>query len=197
MKTTKQPLIGLAGPAGAGKTYLALTLVKELGFERGSYADKLRKVASVLFGVPTQTFRLDKYTIDPFWNMTPREMLQKLGTDACRNHIVSNIWVKSFWRDADMLYGGYPLVIDDVRFPDEAQAIIDRGGIIYKIESDGAFACESPPWWKLWRKRHASEKPLPWRLVYRTFRNDKRNYSQAAEQLLSLVEYDIKTRWTT
>jgi hypothetical protein len=63
--------------------------------------------------------------------MTPRLMLQLLGTEAGRDIIHPNIWVNalfaSYLKDSNW-------VVTDVRFPNEAQAIKDRGGIVIRVD---------------------------------------------------------------
>ena len=73
--------------------------------------------------------------------LTPRRLLQLLGTEAGRNIIHPNIWVNALFAD-------YPKIVDiddkgldvyeswiitDVRFPNEAQAIKDRGGVVIRV----------------------------------------------------------------
>ncbi len=102
------------------------------------------------------------YTIFPYtnqnmdssyWNLvklTPRKLLQLLGTDCGRNIIHPNIWVNALFADykqdlyiktnhpiSENLDVKYPnWIITDVRFPNEAQAIKDRGGIVIRVERD-------------------------------------------------------------
>ena len=90
-------------------------------------------------------------------NLTPRLFLQKIGTDLFRNQLHPNIWVNSlmseykpfkkeggFQRSVKSEEGipydfeyeiEYPnWIITDVRFPNEADAVKDREGIIIRIE---------------------------------------------------------------
>lgn len=75
--------------------------------------------------------------------MTPRLMLQLLGTDCGRDIIHSNIWVNSLMAD----YKPVPLwgrestqisdlpkwLITDTRFPNEAGAVLDKGGLLIRV----------------------------------------------------------------
>lgn len=80
--------------------------------------------------------------------MTVRELLQKLGTDAIRDNLHTNAWVNALFADYKQIrpnpkVGGqqvnwvhpyYPdWIITDTRFPNEAQAIKDRGGIVIRV----------------------------------------------------------------
>jgi len=74
--------------------------------------------------------------------LTPRKLLQLLGTEAGRQIIHPNIWINALFADYKTLGFGdgdvavleFPnWIITDVRFPNEAQAIKDRGGIVIRV----------------------------------------------------------------
>jgi hypothetical protein len=90
--------------------------------------------------------------------LTPRKLLQLLGTECGRNIIHPNVWVNALFNDYDktktcefyherkscMCYresddstlceNDYPnWIITDLRFPNELQAIKDRGGISIRV----------------------------------------------------------------
>lgn len=81
--------------------------------------------------------------------MTVREFLQKLGTNALRNGLHHNVWVNALmadykgahlgeWKGEKVYSENYPnWIITDVRFPNEAQAIKDKGGIIIRVDRPG------------------------------------------------------------
>jgi len=62
--------------------------------------------------------------------MTPRLMMQLIGTEGMRNLIHPNIWITSLFNDykEDSNW-----IITDVRFPNEAKAIKDKGGILIRV----------------------------------------------------------------
>jgi len=86
--------------------------------------------------------------------LTPRKILQLLGTEAGRQIIHPNIWVNALFADYEDVkinnntlltsnppQQGFDLIkpnwiITDVRFPNEAQAIKDRGGIVIRVDRD-------------------------------------------------------------
>ena len=98
--------------------------------------------------------------------MTPRLMLQLLGTECGRDIIHPNIWVNALFADyvctmnkhsytfeksktieeTDKFMfenSSYPdWIITDVRFPNEAQAIKDKGGIVIRVE--GGLTIKTP-----------------------------------------------------
>lgn len=94
--------------------------------------------------------------------LTVRGLLQKLGTEAMRNVIHPNIHVNALFADykmgphtgitRDLKYPKW--IISDVRFPNEAQAIKDRGGIIIRINRPEPMSLRGDI------KRHSSEISL-------------------------------------
>lgn len=77
-------------------------------------------------------------------NTTIREFLQLLGTESIRNQLHTNIWIAALFSDykaahPDYLhpydFERYPnWIVTDCRFPNEAQAIKDRGGIMVRVK---------------------------------------------------------------
>lgn len=75
--------------------------------------------------------------------MTVREFLQKLGTEGMRDGVHTNVWVNALFADYKLQVGEYDGIairdsypkwlITDCRFPNEAQAIKDKGGIIIRV----------------------------------------------------------------
>jgi hypothetical protein len=78
------------------------------------------------------THSKDKYVPLPrSGNMTNREVLQIVGTDIFRK-MYPNVWVDALFR-RDWSQEDYVL-IPDVRFPNEALAIEEHGGILIRLE---------------------------------------------------------------
>lgn len=72
--------------------------------------------------------------------MTPRRLMQLIGTECGRNVLHPQIWVNSLFAEYKMDYK-HNWIISDVRFPNEANAIKDREGILIKINRDtGSFS---------------------------------------------------------
>lgn len=70
---------------------------------------------------------------------TPRLAFQLMGTEAGRNVFGADLWVHSFIRKVQN--SGHDLwVMADVRFPNEADAILRHGGTVYQISRHGAEA---------------------------------------------------------
>jgi len=126
-------IIGLTGYKRSGKDSVGDTLVKEK-FKRFSFADKPKLLMRDLFGIPLGTWECYlKDEVHPKYNKTPREMIIDLGTHGARRayeHVWADYVIKQLNPDMDA-------VITDVRFPNEAKAIIDLGGIIIRVEREG------------------------------------------------------------
>jgi hypothetical protein len=84
--------------------------------------------------------------------MSVRDFLQKLGTDALRMGLHDNVWVNALMADYKLIeygddeQGHYPnWVVTDTRFPNEAKAIKDNGGVIIRIDRPGVEPINTHP----------------------------------------------------
>lgn len=115
----------------------------EVTCEIKKFAFKLKQIASILTGVPTAMFEdqeFKKLEMPKEWSMTFRDLLQKLGTEVMRDGLHKDVWVNALFSDyKPFIYsdiGGfeYPSwVITDTRFPNEFNAIKERGGINIRV----------------------------------------------------------------
>lgn len=152
-------LIGLSGYMQSGKTTVGEIIQGfDPEWEIKGFSHKLKQIASLLTGIPWKTFEDQGFKnsyLGKEWDFNSgttqykvRDFLQQLGTEAIRDVIHENAWVNALFADykeimnsttSDAGYmewgnGEYPKwVIADVRFPNEAKAIKDRGGIIVRI----------------------------------------------------------------
>lgn len=133
--------VALVGPKGCGKTTIARELVRQYGEPKAavlSFADPLRKMVEVGLGIPqsVMTDAVQKEIIIPKYNASPRKILQTLGTEWGRELIDNNIWVNA-WRTKAMdmtLKGVELIVVDDLRFHNEADVIKAIGGVVIRVE---------------------------------------------------------------
>lgn len=135
-------LIGIYSPATqSGKSFAANVLAQH-GFASMSFAEPIKRMGVeflMSFGYEKdQAVRfvfVDKEKFIPEINCTPRHMLQTLGTDWGRRCIDERIWLTSMQARIVKNLRGITIgvVIDDVRFENEAKMIKDMGGEMWKI----------------------------------------------------------------
>jgi hypothetical protein len=143
-------LIGLTGYASSGKDTFAKSLKLRGGFERVGFADAVKEMALVLdplLIVPGENQNdlcyLSELVKFYGWeeakkHESVRMYLQVLGTDAVRDIIGNDSWVRA--AEAKVighLREGRSVVMTDVRFENEAQFIKSYGGIMVRIEREG------------------------------------------------------------
>ena len=179
-------IIGISGRMGSGKNTVGdiiekICLTNEGPvFEQKSFAGKLKQIASLLTGIPVEKFEdqeFKKSLLGDEWGvvkdnplnaipvfedvqfnhlMSVREFLQKLGTEAMRDGLHTNVWVNALFADykskRELLQADgtwiesdtgevdfavsikYPKwIITDMRFPNEMDAVKERGGITIRV----------------------------------------------------------------
>lgn len=148
-------IIGLTGRAGCGKDTAAEHLQREYGFHPMAFAGPLKKTAATLFNLPETYFHdreLKEKPLEDWDGLSPRHILQLLGTEAVRCTFGENFWIKRWINEYGSLVLGTSVVVTDVRFNNEAQAIRDLGGVIVHIARTRAPTCLDAP-----ASGHASE----------------------------------------
>ena len=170
----KPNLIGISGKMGSGKDTLSIVInyladkfapesiadweqpVSEFTYVNKKYSEKLKYMVCFLLGcsrsdLEDREFK-EKELGEEWDGLTPRKLLQLLGTEAGRHIIHPNIWVNALFADyvcddcgqqecptdeedtGQMIHRSFPdWIVTDVRFPNEAEAIKDRGGILIRI----------------------------------------------------------------
>ncbi len=129
-------IIGVIGPKQSGKSTLTKILVERYGFTRTAFADPLKRALMVAFDLTRAQVSGDEKEIptDNLCGETPRTAMETLGTNWGRQMIHQDIWL-SAWRNT--LPGGN-LVIEDVRFPNECQAVKETPeGCIISVRRPG------------------------------------------------------------
>ena len=163
-------IIGISGRMGSGKNTVGEIIQKLCAtnngpnFEQKAFAGKLKTIASLLTGIPVEKFEDQEFkqtTLSEEWDfadndapdniMTIRMFLQKLGTEAMRDGLHTNVWVNALFADyfckdcgweeeqkgtIDACSGYHKLpnwIITDMRFPNELEAIELREGITIKV----------------------------------------------------------------
>lgn len=138
-------LIGLTGRAQAGKDTVYARCLElyspRLIVERRSFADILYKSAAATLDVSEECLR--DWKSNPYvtveiriggvvrlMQMSVRQYLQRYGTEAHRNLFGADFWVDAL----DLTnHANRVVFVTDVRFDNEARAIIDAGGIVVEV----------------------------------------------------------------
>jgi len=104
-------------------------------YEYKKFADKIKDTLCLWLGCTREQLENRKYkeaSLGPEWDdLTPRKILQLLGTEYGRKIIHPNIWVNSLFSDYKE---NSNWIITDVRFPNEVEGIKNRGGKVFRIE---------------------------------------------------------------
>ena len=142
-------IVGLLGYIGSGKGTVADRLVKNHGYHKINFADTLKDVTSIIFGWDrallegdTKESRAFRDKVDAYWSkkynreITPRKVLQDLGTEVFRETFDANIWINCL--EKKILDCGHDkIVVSDTRFPNECEFIKNMsGGVLMSVWSN-------------------------------------------------------------
>ena len=126
-------LIAVCGAKRSGKDVIADHLA-EYGYENWKIAAPLKRAAMDLFSFThDQVEGAAKDEIDATFNVTPRAIMQYLGTDvmqfgiqSCVPGIGRTFWIDKLFRDVRDVSISRKIAISDVRFPHEVAVIADK-----------------------------------------------------------------------
>jgi hypothetical protein len=146
-------ILGLYSPAPqSGKTTVAKMLARH-GYTRLSFAHPLKEMTTLLlrhlgysWEQASDLVFTDKNALLPEIKTTPRHILQTLGTEFGRQCIHPDLWLICWRNQAEAeLALGNNVVVDDVRFPNEADLVRSLGGQLWSITRTGVTNSESHP----------------------------------------------------
>lgn len=139
-------IIAIMGVAGSGKTIVARRL-EQYGFARTRFAAPIKVMLKVGLGLTDE--QLDgedkAQPIPDLGGCSARILMQTLGTEWGRRMIHPDLWASVWKRHVAKIDG--PVVVDDLRFPNEAAAIREMGGTIWRVYRPGLVTMD-----------HASER---------------------------------------
>lgn len=107
--------IGICGKAGTGKTAVADHLIKKYGYKRHAVADEVKRIAVRLFKMKKKD----------------RKLLQDIGFKM--REIRPSVWIDFL---IDQIKGKNKIVVDDIRYPNEYQALKKEGFKIIRVVAD-------------------------------------------------------------
>lgn len=149
-------IVGLSGRKRSGKDSLADHLTAHHGFARVAFADPLK---DVLLGLNPDVVGCNRHKgslaglleiyggweglkEQPNWAPEIRRLLQNLGV-AVREHVHADTWLNAaLARIEHYQQSDVPVVVTDMRFPNEVEGIRGLGGLIVRVER-GSIPAES------------------------------------------------------
>lgn len=148
----------ICGYEGSGKDTVATMLVESYQFKQFAFADNLKKAICIIFGWEeallkgiTVESRIWREQVDPYWEkelnrpgLTPRKVMQWIGTDVLREHFDDGIWIKSLKKQ--LITAKTNVVISDCRFPNEIDMVKNLGGIVIRVNR------KDPEWMSLYNQ---------------------------------------------
>lgn len=149
MDSNKKRIIGFLGVKSSGKDTAGQYLIDKFGYTKHALGDPVKQICKTMFNLSDEqiTDQKLKEQTDPRWGLSPRTMFQRIGTEfgqiklyrlfpELKNYVpYRTLWVKIF----EQWLENHPeslVVITDLRFEHEINAIKSNGGIIVKINRD-------------------------------------------------------------
>lgn len=136
------PVVAFTGVAGSGKSTATKYLVEQHGYTLVKFAGPLKDMMRVV-GLTEEEIEgpLKEKPCNLLAGKSPRHAMQTLGTAWGRDCIGEHFWLRLWQERVREVVGlGNRVVVDDCRFPNEAQAIRKLGGDIFKIDGRGGIA---------------------------------------------------------
>lgn len=186
-------IIGLSGPKGSGKSVVADYLINN-GYIEYAFAEPLKKAIQNIFMLEDeQLWGSKKELIDEFWKVSPRSLMQTIGTDIFRERLgilchgfgnSENIWVRCFEKWLQNLNNNNNnIVVSDIRFVNEAEKIKELGGKIYYISRNNKINDYS---------QHSSESSMELRL--NDYIDYKINNNGTIQELYNYFHFAISSK---
>ena len=137
-------IIGLSGYARSGKDTVANYLVEKYGFVKISFADPMREalyrlnpridvaemhgvsLATAVDGLGWENLKADSPDVRP--------LMQRMGTEVGRQMFGENFWVEQAMKLAAKHEN---VVLADVRFKNEADAVLAADGALWRVSRAG------------------------------------------------------------
>lgn len=186
-------ILAFTGKMGAGKS----TAAKQL--EKLGYYVTVSKFAAPLYDIQELIYRrIESVVRRDHTFEKDRKLLQLLGTEWGRS-LDEDLWVKLWKQDVQQLENrlkdkpNHVIVVDDCRFDNEAQAVLDKGGYIVNIRCDGVAHTTRSVHGRD-SLTHASERGISNRFVLATLENSGtvEELKENLKNIMKLIEKEIK-----
>lgn len=151
-------IIALTGTKTVGKTTIAKAIQAwAINSKIVSFATPIKEMLWQM-GVSYEALngKEKESIIDPL-GKSARELMQSLGTEWGRQTVNENIWVFAMQKQIERMSEDI-IIIDDLRFPNEANWVLVNRGIIIELKRDGVECNDN----------HSSEQPLPKQFITTT-----------------------------
>jgi hypothetical protein len=128
-------IIGLLGAAGSGKSLVADHLKNKYGATVRALADPLKEIVGRAFSLTDAQLygtQADKETVDTRYNVSPRWLFQRIGTEGIRYAFGPDIWVETLLKRAVL---DDITAVADVRFINESAELRKNGAKIIRLEN--------------------------------------------------------------
>lgn len=145
MTNKKEPvLIAICGFKGSGKSTVASRIRWQLNARRVRFAGPLKGMLAA-FGLTEDEIEggLKEAPCEKLCGKTPRHAMITLGTEWGREMIGPDIWTRAWERAAkSALDQGLDVITEDLRFPNEFEAVRRLGGLVLRVVRPGLAAGE-------------------------------------------------------
>lgn len=190
-------MIGFLAKRKRGKDTACDYISTQHGYTKRGFADPLKLGIQQWFQFSDdQLYTEKKEEDDKNWGVSPRHVCQVVGTDVVRDlfsvillpKIGNDFWVKSadIWYTKTMDEHKGNVVWCDVRFQNEVDYILSKGGVVYKIDrpSEDLKECEKTD-------THASEKSIDEIKNYTCIINNDGTLEDFYKKLNDIIHVDV------
>jgi hypothetical protein len=172
-------IFGITGLKGAGKDTAGAAIISALGSSaiQVNFADPLKEAAASIFGLTAtemQDRELKEQRLARWPYVSPRHILQRLGTEALRENF-PGVWIEA-WKRRIAASPECHIVTTDYRFGDEADALLDAGAVMLRVVRPG-----------LTSDGHASEEQVGMLPARMNIYNDAANAEEFQAHVLSVL----------
>jgi len=134
-------IIAFTGYKRSGKDTCSNYISQYYNFKHYKISSKLKAVIKLLFNVSDQDLEFNKETENSHWKITPRKMMQFVGTEMFQKQIQElipdiqkNFWINSF-ESSYLINNNENIVISDLRFIHEYEVLRKYNIIVIRIEN--------------------------------------------------------------
>lgn len=135
--TTSPRVIAICGRKRSGKDTVASFICDKYGYSNAKFAEPLKASVQGLFGFSDYQLEVDKESVDAFWGVSPREVMQFFGAHVVQyefQKLLPGIGRSFFIKSLLARHKDDKIVISDLRFQHEFDAIkAIPNAIIFKL----------------------------------------------------------------